>query len=294
MIKENYIKYIKSRTTVATVFLLTVISSISFVISYFDKQNWIYRSEHPIDPRVNMEVLKRAVEEYSGFEFMFDYWYVSDFYPISFVILLLFVGVILSNQILKDKNNCYGNLIVSRCGCRKYFNNIIISQSLYIFTLITLSMIVSFVLAFIIGGFSYTNTFGMFSFNLLQMIIIIVSQTVYISFLFILINGCSLMSVLFIKNKYVLQALPLLAFFIIPVLLVSVFGGISSEFKNIISPFIIFDEITAIDQIINDYGVQGSFPFGTLFYHLIPLITYSALFIGLYFLNLKKSEKNYI
>lgn len=110
----------------------------------------------------------------------------------------------------------------------------------------------------------------------------------------VLINSCTLLASCFIKNKYILQAFPLFMFLILPQLIVSTLGNVSSFIGNITLPFVLWNELMAIDNIINDYELNGMFSNTEIIYYLIPILTYFILFIVLYCINLKKNERDYI
>ena len=293
MVKKEYTRMMKSIMTISIVIILIVISIISFYISLSDKNMFISQLNNPAED-INIESLKTFIQHYNGFKFLFDFWYVSDFYFIFIIALLLFVGIFLSYQIQKHKDESYGNLLVTRISYKKYLNNTLISQSLYIFSIITIANFISLIIAFFIGGFGGNTELGSFKINIIQALIIIFIQNIFMSFIVILINGCSLLISCLIRNKYILQVLPLLIFFIFPQLIISTLGNFSDIIGNIALPFVLMNELIAISNIINDYVINDRIFYSEIIYYLIPILTYFILFIVLYCINLKKNERDYI
>lgn len=293
MTGKEYGRMMKSISTIIIIIILTVISVFSFAVSFSDKKMFISQLDRHIED-INIDSLKVLIEHYNGFKFMFNFWFVSDFYFIFIVALLLFTGVFLSYQIQKHKEEAYGNLLISRIGYKKYLNNILVSQSLYIFSVVTITSLISLIIAFIIGGFGRYTSLGGFGISSIQAILIIFVQNMLMSIVMVLINGCSLMVSCFIKNKYVLQAFPLFIFLILPQLIVSTLGNVSSFIGNITLPFVLWNEFMAIDNILNDYVNIKKFDISEIAYYLIPIITYFALFTALYCINIKKNERDYI
>lgn len=293
MTKKEYCRMMKSLSTYGITIILILIAVINYCFSLVQKNQLI--SQLDLDPSIiNLDSLRNGIEEYNGFEFLFEFWFHSDFYFISIILLMLFVGVLLSFQLQQRKENAYGSLMVSRMGYKKYLNKIIVSQSLYIFSVITVTNILLLIIAFAFGGVGkYTSIIAM-SLNWVQALIVIFAQTVYISVLAILINACSLLASTFIKNKYVLQAFPLVAFLLIPELITSTLGNISDFIGNIFLHYDILWQFNAINDIINDFVVNEAFSASLIFQYLISIITYFVLFIVLYIANVKKNESEYI
>lgn len=293
MIKQNYFKLLRSISTFAICAILLVINIVSFIVSIFEKNSFINQL-NSTSADINIDALNELIEHYNGFKLIFNFWFVSDLYFIFLVVLLLFLGVFLSYQIQKHKEEAYGNLLVSRIGYKKYLDATLVSQSLYIFSIVTITNLISLIIAFIIGGVGYNTDLSSYDINITQALIIIFAQNLFLSIIMVLINSCSLLVSCFIKNKYILQAFPLFIFLILPQLIVSTLGNVLSFIGNITLPFVLWNELMAIDNIINDYVLNGIFSDVEIIYYLIPVISYFILFIVLYYINLKKNERDYI
>lgn len=293
MIKRNYFKLLKSISTFVICTILLVISIVSFTVSLFEKNSFIHQL-NSTSPDINIDALNNLIEHYNGFKLIFNFWFVSDLYFIFVAVTLLFLGVFLSYQIQKHKEEAYGNLLVSRIGYKKYLDDTLVSQSLYIFSIVTITNLISLTIAFIFGGMGCDTDLSSFDINIIQALIIIFVQNLFLSIVMVLINSCTLLASCFIKNKYILQAFPLFMFLILPQLIVSTLGNVSSFIGNITLPFVLWNELMAIDNIINDYKLNGMFSNTEIIYYLIPILTYFILFIVLYCINLKKNERDYI
>ena len=165
MIKRNYFKLLKSISTFVICTILLVISIVSFTVSLFEKNSFIHQL-NSTSPDINIDALNNLIEHYNGFKLIFNFWFVSDLYFIFVAVTLLFLGVFLSYQIQKHKEEAYGNLLVSRIGYKKYLDDTLVSQSLYIFSIVTITNLISLTIAFIFGGMGCDTDLSSFDINL--------------------------------------------------------------------------------------------------------------------------------
>lgn len=294
MIKKEYQRLIKSKASIVEIIILLIITVVCYVILYIDKLEFISQMDAPSDD-LNLYGLQKIIDNYNGFGFLFKFWYTSDFYAIYVIVALLFIGIALSYKLQSDIENNYGNLLISRSNYKKYLDCIIMSQSLYILTIIVITNLLSLIIAMFFGGFGKSASIATVNLNIYQSVIIFCVQTILMSCIFIFTNACSLLISVFIKNKYVLQAIPLFVFFITPQLIVSTLGNVSSVVADITLPFVVQNELMAVYNILNDY-VNNNYEFviSEIFYYLIPLFTYFILFLLLYIINLREHERNYL
>jgi hypothetical protein len=239
---------------------------------------------------LNIPVLQETIDNYTGIRFVFDFWFVSDFFIISNIVLLLWLGIFLSANLQIQNENGFGNLIVTRSGYKSYLYSIILSQTLYIFAVIAISTGLMVLIALFMGGVSFHFVqIGEYRLNLVGAIATIVVQVILMSVYASLINAICLVSNLWIRNIYVIQALPIVGFALLPLLLGSTIGNLSQIFARIIIRYLPQELFNSL-QIMFDVHFQLS----EIILCLIPLITYVILFALLYRFNAEKFSENYL
>lgn len=294
MIIKEYQRLIKSKATWVGIIIMLIITVVNYVISYIDKLEFIAQMKTP-SADLNISGLQKIIDNYNGFGFLFKFWYISDFYTIYIIVFFLFLGVVLSYKLQSDRENHIGSIFICRINYKKYLDCIIISQSLYILTIVVITNLLSLIIAMIFGGVGKFTSIATINLNFKQSFIIFCVQSTLMACIFIFTNACSLLINIIIENKYVLQAIPLFLFFIVPQLIVSTLGNISSFIANITLPFVVQNQLMAVYNILNNY-VNSDFEFVYLeiFYYFIPIFIYSVFLILLYIFNLRKNERNYL
>ena len=72
MIKQNYLKLLKSIPTIAICIILLVINILSFTVSIFEKNSFIRQLNSP-SADINVDALNELVEHYNGFKLIFNF-----------------------------------------------------------------------------------------------------------------------------------------------------------------------------------------------------------------------------
>lgn len=285
---KEYIRYLKSKKSFIIIALVFV-NLASFLISLSEKNMFITQMASD-SPDLNKTALSELIAEYTGFRFTFNFWFVSDFFLIYLVILFLWVGVFLSCAVEKDRESGLGNLLVTRRTYAYYLRCVLMAQSLYISTVVFVSAIISLILAFCIGGFSFRQiSIGSYYLNPGQTILVFFLQVLLIVLITILINGICMLSNIMIKNKYILQSLPMIAFSLAPMLLASTVGNLYQPFGEFLICFIPWNELRSIDYIF-----QAHFSLESFVLCLFPIVVYGILLGGLYYVNKKHFSENYL
>ena len=241
-------------------------------------------------PDLNVENLEILIAQYTGFRFLFDSWFVSDLYFLNLFILYTWVGVYLVPQLQIEKEKGYGNLLAIRLEYKERVKNLLLSQSLYIFSIIFITTIVSFFVAIIVGGTSFNGLFiGIYTFNLIQSLVLIFIQILWISIIVIVINAICLLSNYIIENKYALQALPVFIFAFLPIVTATTIGNISDIFARSIIYFVPWEMANALH-----YVIQENFNFIAILLSIMPIIFGVLLISILYWGNTKKYSRDYL
>lgn len=287
MVKIEYLRYIKSKFNFIMVSILTLVGLLSYYISYVNKQMWISQRGSGAED-INYKALEEVINNYTGMQFLLDFLFESEFYQVFIILLIAGVGIFLSVIPFEQKESGYGNMILIRTNYKRYFTTLLISQALYITTLITAVMFILLIVGFIVGGINFSpvgeeglSFFSKLSLALLHIILLI--------FYTVLLSSISLLSMIYFKNKYIIQISPLVAFMIIPVLLGSTLANISTTLGTIIYYFIPFTTLQIVRDIVTtDIGMQS------ILMSFTPFVILTIVFIYLYKINLDKFLSSYL
>ena len=289
MLKQEFYRLVKSKTSLIILVLL-IISAVSYFFSYSEKLMFLDQLNNDFSADLNREALSNLVASYTGIRFLFDYWFNSDFTQIATIIIYIWGGIFLSSNLFLQKENGWGDFIVTR---RKYSfvaKNTLIAQSLYILFIVAVTTILQLLLAMIWGGFDVKHiSIGIYELNLLQIILVIILQIIIISSYGILANGISMMCNTLIKNRYIIQALPLLVFGVLPMLLAATLGNLSNLFASIIIYFEPFNVSMTISNVF-----QSEFDIREIAYNIIPFVVYAAALFLFAFVDIKKNSREYL
>lgn len=289
MLKKEYIRYIRSKFSLVFALLLLVPGFFSFRMSLAEKQLFIEQLETNAED-LNYERLSGLVENMSGLTFLTDFLFTSEYFQLFIVTLFVGVGVFLSVIPQKNNENGWGNLLVERMNYKNYFIKLSLTQSLYIITLLCSVFLIYIIGAFSIGGWS-TNflPIGESQLSFIQMLLFILSHITLIILFTVLVNLFTLAINIYVKNKFLIQSMPLLFFVIIPFVLGSTVANLSSFLGNIISLFIPFMTLNLVyDYLMYDLSlieVSGQ---------LINIVLLMIITIGVWRTNLKIFSKDYV
>lgn len=289
MWKQEYKRYLKSKSGYGIVLILLIIASCSFYFSYQDRQIFIDQTSNPA-PDLNMTALLQLIRNYSCFSFLNDFWFVSDFFIIFATALFLWIGVFLSPIATVNRQNGLGNLLVTRLTYRRYADGLWLAQSLYIATIVGISMLGSLLLACCWGGvhFDYVEI-AEYHLGLGGAITVWLLQTILIILECIFINGICLFTDAWVKNKYMIQLLPVVLFVLVPFFLASTIGNIipgTAEFFTLLLPWASFRSIENI--------FQEQFSSLSVLEFVAPVLIYAVIQLIIRHLNIKKISESYV
>lgn len=272
--------------------ILVALAIVSFVISYNEKQELIaYLDNIPED--MSELGLKASIARSSGVAFLFDFWWGAsgkDLAVIAVIVLLIWAGIFLSPAILDQKQSGFGGMIVTRKGYGGYLLSVFSAQSVYIFSVVAVSTLLQAALAFAMGGFPTTEiSINLHSLSALGVAFVIILQTFIIALYVILANGITLMLSAFIKNRYLVRALPLLALGLIPTVAGAAVTAVWKSFRQVrngFSPLMLTYKIREV--FIADFASRN------IFIEALPFLCYFALLAALYLLNVQANKKSYL
>lgn len=287
MIKKEYFRHLLNKKTIIVLLILVTLGIASFYIDFKDRSLYIQQfNSKPSD--VNLVAMEKLIDDYNGVKFNINFFTTSDFIQIYIIILLLFIGIFLSSEMQKMVESGQENYILCRTNYKKHSKDLFIAQSLYIETIIGISFLLITILGFIIGGTgSGVTTIGIYEFNFISSILLIIFQFIVISLLLILVNGISLFLNIYIKNKLVIQCIPIVLFLIVPLLVASSIGNIFLPVGKVIGLFVPFS------MVLHSYFMlQEELTIMGLFDLLIPIVVYCGLFSFIFRINRKTYSKD--
>lgn len=198
------------------------------------------------------------------------------------------LGIFLSSKIEKMRENGQINFMISRTNYKKYLKSILKADSLYILSIVTISIFIILLLGFIVTGkFSGPSSIGIYNVNFFGFLGIVIFQIFIISLFAILITEISAILNVWIHNKIVIKTLPFSVFTLVPMIISSTIGNIFITFGNIIVLFVPFKGLRLLTEILTEdvklIDILGM---------LLPFVFYTILFIFLYKINVKKYTEN--
>lgn len=289
MLKQEYKRLLKNKMTVGIIAMLVILALVSFIMTYMEKLEWINMYETDFSATLNRDALANLIEDYTGIKFMLLYWFNSDFAEITVYAIYIAVGIFITPIIINQKQTGMGNIIVTRKNYKMYILSSLGAQTLYLFTIIAISVLIELILSFIIGGFGAVGSLGTHEFGLFGFAIIVVAQIIELSLNASLINIiCSMFST-FINNKYIIQAAPFGIFALVSMLLGQTVANLSSLYAKIHTIFYPYNVMNAISNILNADSLVSE----TL-KNMIPIIVYSIIAAMLVSFNIKKCSRDYL
>lgn len=275
--------------TIIMIIILISLGLMSFYYSYQEKVTFLQmQDEKPED--VNLEKLDEVIAGQNGLQFNINFMLQSDFFDIYIILLFLFCGIFLSSKIREMIESGQINHILSRTSYEAYVGNLLIAQSLYIISLVTISMTINLVIGYFIGGVGNgLATIGTYSFSYGIFVLICIIQIIITSLFVILVNGISLLSSVFIKKKLLIQCLPFFVFLLLPLVISSTLGNIFYLIGAITSYFVPFQNLKGLYWIF-----QYNFEILCILEELFPYLVYTITFLILYKKNVRKFSEDCI
>lgn len=291
MIGNEFKRLMKARSTLVATLLLVIIAIPSFILSLAEKamfeQQLIDKPEG-----INLSVVEEFIAEYAGGGLMLDFYYLYELFWGFCILLILWVGIFLSVAPQSQKESGHGNFIVSRMTHKKYLRAQLAAQSLCIACVVAISTALILVLAFFMGGMRFGQTTrGLYTLSAPSVLLITLAQSMVLIILLVLMNAISALLNIWIKNKYVIQALPLCAFTLVPFILGSTIAnlpGAAGQIGLIFVDFIPFQVFSGI------YTSFHEFSYMNIVRMLLPLAVYAIAALVLFQRNKKVHRESYL
>ena len=276
MWKNEFLRNFCSIKTLIVLVLLISIGIMNIKYEYNSYQNFehLYNTYVGVENTdINANGALKMMEYYNGMEFGIRFLLKSEFIEINAIILFLFVRI---------------NYFVARTDYKKYLKSMLLAHSLYILSIVSISIFIILSLGVIITGKLIGPAYlGIYDINFLGFLGIVLLQIFLISFFAILINGISEVLNVWIKNKIIVQTIPFAFFTLVPMTISSTLGNIFITFGNVITLFVPFVGLKGLMNL-----VQSDSTYMDVITMALPFVCYTVLFIVLYKINIKKYMEN--
>ncbi len=248
MFKSELKLYMKSKWNLIIAILLSIPIVISYVSTFQERNEWSKQLVNP-SADLNIQKVEQIVDGYSGISYLFNFFFSSDYLIIFILLAIISFSCMFGAQLLKHKNNGFGNMIITRCNYSTYLCSMIKVQSVYVGVFLALYFILIILLTGILFPFKFgsfiTCNFPLYSYSALECLKCMVPQCILVILLVLNISVFTSLSDLFVNNKYMIYSVPLVLYFV-PFILASTIGNISDSFGKIVSKLVVDNNVLAI------------------------------------------------
>lgn len=201
---------------------------------------------------LNANVVERMLYEYNGgLRFFYNFISSNDFFFFVVLVLLIWIGIFLSAEMLSDKNSGFGNFYMVRQKYSKSFGKFCFIGMMQITSVMFFSMFLLFVFSFIWGGWSATGLQnGESNLSFFSGVLFCWLQICFVTLYCILIFLISASLAMFINNIYITRIFPVLVFIIIPQVLGSTLANVFPVQGRYLIQFIPMQVIASLTGVL--------------------------------------------
>lgn len=284
LIKKEYKRNLFSYKTVIFFAVFILLTGLNFYFSYAIKADLINQLNNPaVD--LDIEALRNWLATYNGFEFLFNFYSMSDEFQVCIILIFAWMGIFLSSELARQRANGYGNLLVIRGGYSNYAKSLLTAQALYIATLFGGVILIQIIIAFLMGGADtlyYETANGIYTLPECMLVILIL----YLKLVFFCnaVNIIASSCIVVVHNVYFIQAMPFLGFALIPSIVVA---GLSSFF-----PFVSYLQYSIVPACYLSYiDVYDKREFAAF---MTGIILFTVTAIVMYLISTRRLRKDYL
>lgn len=285
VIYQEYKRMLLSRATLFILFpAVTVL--LWYIFRYRETQELI-RSLLENPGEVTPETIERYIAAHSGPRYLLDYWQ-NGITGLEYLGYFLWLGVFISSEMFSFRTDGFGAFTVSRLPYRKYSFAVLSAQTLYITTVVLISVF----LQFVIGCF-----FGRFSFEGLRVGHYELTAVTY--FLFLLVQGLinalflSLLNLIASSLEVIFSSRFLLQFG--PVFLIILFFLLSFAVSFISSSYVFLADFFIPGTVCEILSILANNPRRQVFFELfLPFVGLGIGGLILYELKNRRFSRDYI
>lgn len=288
MVKNELKLYLKSKFNILIIVFTIIPIALSYYTTFKEKLMWEQQLLNPAED-MNVGMTREIVEEYSGFRYIFDFLYSTDYSIIWFLIMAMGFSCLFGGRVFGDLKKGFGNMAVIRMGYPKYIKNILTAQCIYVagFTAafyVLLTVFTAVVFPFKPNGIRFyaekLSAADCVKIYLLQIFLVVI--------LMILMTVITSLSNVVLNNKYIIHCVPLLLYFI-PFVLASTIGNMSDIAARITSLFVLDNRLLAMESYFSSDASQ----FEKYLDFLVLPIFLVLLSVAGYIFNKKRFQERY-
>ena len=288
MIGESYKRYLCSSRTAVLLVAVLVITGVSYYLTYLDKMELLYQLSTEAED-LNLEAMRDFVESYNGFRFFFSFYNMADEFYAYVLVLFAWIGIFVTSEFFTQREDGYGNCIVSRCGYRRYSGQLLAAQTLYLATVLGLVMLLQLAGAFAVGGadtlYYQISSEPLGVAGCLGLIVLVYTVMLFYC---VCINTIGAACACWIQNRYFMQVFPILAFAIVPML-------IGSTLANVLNfPYLIVDITVPFTYLTLVFRMFNVFYEMDLYALLLSMGMFCVAAWTLWRISVRKLEGNYL
>lgn len=273
---------------------------------YTEKQEFAQALDQAVS-NTDMEYLTMMVESFTGlYSFERLFFLNSAFFLLFWMILMIGMGIHIGGQTFSTLQSGYGNNIMVRTNYKDYIRNTLLAQFIYLFTFFCCLFIIIFMGCLLWGGGGFQvpyvsslrelgQEYGpVQDISICRYLLTLLGLVLYSIICMIPLILISSLSSIFLKNKYIIQFLPVLIL-IGGYIFAFLFGNINETLSYIMRQFIFEHALINLSSLFspNIVPVNGSVMESVIYVVLYPLMLI-IVFSVLYKINVGRLGKDYL
>ena len=214
----------------------------------------------------------------------------TGFLFFSLIVFMIGMGVHVAGNLLDDLQTGYGAMQVSKTGYLKYLKQALTAKFFYLFTFTMSFFILVFIAVLLLEGkgFYIASGTSIPQFSLPLYLGVHLLLVIYTSLSVSLLVLLASVSFVFVKNKYVLQAIPLASF--VGVYIFAFMFGNLTNLLNLVARSLIFEHsLVELASHFSEFAGGGTVWFSILYLGSLLIITGV-----IYLINVKYFERHYV
>lgn len=238
MVRNELKRYFKSKWTLLLVFVIIIPIACGFAGTYSQKMMWLEQSRSPGVPADLAEASLVMANAFNWLSYLTNLFSYDEWTSAFLLVLALGFGVVSGTALNQYRSDGYGNFICVREPKRKYVRSLLAAQALYIaIFMLALLAVLTAVSALLFPakdnefwitclGRADTNIPKLYAVVLIQYLLLIIYEVLIMTF--------ASLTDLFVKNRFVILAVPAAMYFI-PQIVVTVIFGFSRKLATALS-----------------------------------------------------------
>jgi len=306
MVLEEFKGYWKSKFNLVLALALFLMVAIATRGGYAEKQEFVGYLDNAIAQYglpdsdgiivgdADIEHLTMVVDGWTGIYLFERLFFVdSDYMMMFWMVCMIGMGVHIGGKTFSTLQSSFGTMIMTRMPYRDYLRKILLAQALYMATFLGAVFLIVFMSQALFGGWGLQVPFLSRVLDVpivfyLLILLLFVAYSIICMMALILIAS---LSPVFLKNKYVIQFLPICVL-LGSYILAFVFGNMNQVFAFLTVQFVFQRSLMALTDVFSRFAHRA------LIQTAIEAVSYPLLLlvalVVLYLKNMRKFGKDYL